>query len=469
LQVRILPGVFSFFASGIFEAPGWLASPLELPMIFSRVLGSVLVLSAIFGAPLSHAADWPNWRGPYYDAVSSETSGWNNGAWPGALAWSASTGAGGSAPIVVDGRLYSLGWSPEPAPQDTLVCLDAKTGKRLWSQHYDCPEYGRQSEGDKGLYSGPSASPAFDRQTGLLFTLSTDGDLNCWDTNRDGKHVWRVNFYEAYDVKQRPLVGTRTLRDYGYTASPLVHGNWVIAEVGDDEGNLFAFDKRTGKRAWTSDCKDPAGHTGGLVPITVDAIPCVAVLTIHQLLVARLDAGHEGETLATFPWETDFANSIATPAVQGQSIIVTSEYNHHSICRIDVSRDGAREVWKQPFASGVCSPVIHQGHIYWCWRGLYCLDFESGKPLWRGGKFGDTASLLATKDDRLIVWADRGELVLTETAAQSPTKYTELARQSKLFESDVWPHIVLADRRLYCKDRLGKLKCFAMAGSELRR
>lgn len=423
----------------------------------------VLVLFAVPVSSLCRAADWPNWRGLNFDGVSSESSGWSNSEWPGALAWSASTGAGGSAPIVANGRVYSLGWSADPDPQDTLVCLDASTGKRLWSQHYDCPQYGRHSEGDKGLYSGSSASPAFDRKTGLLFTLSTDGDLNCWDTTRDGRHVWGVNFYEAYHVKQRPLVGSRRLRDYGYTASPLLHGNWVIAEVGDDEGNLFAFDKQTGERAWTSECKDPAGHTGGLVPITVDAIPCVAVLTIHQLLVARLDAGHEGETLAVFPWETDFGNSIATPAIHGQSIIVTSEYNQYSICRIDVSRDGAREVWKQSFASGVCSPVIHQGHIYWCWRGLYCLDFESGKPLWRGGRFGDTASLLATKDDRLIVWADRGELVLIETAVRSPTKYTELARRSGLCESDVWPHIVLSDHRLYCKDRLGNLKCFAVA------
>jgi outer membrane protein assembly factor BamB len=272
--------------------------------------------------------------------------------------------------------------------------------------------------------------------------------------------VWSINFYERYDVPQRPLVGRRRLRDYGYTASPLVYGNWIIAEVGDDEGNLFAFDKRTGQRAWTSESKDPAGHTGGLVPITVEKIPCVAVLTIHNLLVARLDAGHEGETLAEFPWETDFANSIATPAVHGNSIIVTSEYNQYSIRRVDVSRSGAKEVWQQPFASGVCSPIIHKGHIYWCWRGLYCLDFATGKPLWRGGVFGDTASCLVTNDDRLIVWADRGDLVLTETAVRSPKKYTELASHRRIFESDVWPHIVLANGRLFCKDRNGNLKCF---------
>jgi outer membrane protein assembly factor BamB len=431
---------------------------LELNALFTRIL----ILFCLVSAVSANAADWPHWRGPNRDAVSKEPSGWDGNDWPTTLVWDAKTEAGASAPIVADGKVYSLGWTREPSPHDVVVCLNAKTGKQLWTRQYECPEYGRRSEGDKGLYSGPSASPTFDPKTGLLYTLSTDGDLNCWNTASDGKRVWTVNFHGRYEVPQRPLVGRRRLRDYGYTTSPLIHGDWIIAEVGDDEGNLFAFDKRTGERAWTSESRDPAGHTGGLVPVTVENIPCVAVLTIHNLLVARLDAGHEGETLAEFPWETDFANSIATPAVRGNSIIITSEYNQYSICRVDVSRTGAKEVWKQPFASGVCSPVIHKEHIYWCWRGLYCLDFATGKPLWRGGVFGDTASCLVTSDDRLIVWANRGELVLTETAVRSPKKFTALARKKAIFQNDVWPHIVLANGRLYCKDRNGNLQCFEL-------
>lgn len=198
------------------------------------------------------------------------------------------------------------------------------------------------------------------------------------------------------------------------------------------------------------------------MPINVEGIPCVAVLTIHNLLITRLDAEHEGETLAEYPWETDFANSIATPAVQGNSVVITSEYNQYSICRIDVTRDGAEQVWKQPFASGVCSPIIYKGYVYWCWRGLYCLDFATGKPIWRGGRFSDTASMLATRDDRLIVWADQGELVLVDSAIRSPTKYKELSRKKRIFASDVWPHIVLTNGRLYCKDRQGNLKCFEL-------
>ena len=90
------------------------------------------------------------------------------------------------------------------------------------------------------------------------------------------------------------------------------------------------------------------------------------------------------------------------------------------------------------------------------------MDFTTGKPIWRGGRFGDTGSLVATSDDRLVVWADRGELVLVESARREPTAYKELARKRKVFTSDVWPHIVLSRARLYCKDRDGNLKCFRL-------
>ncbi len=413
----------------------------------------------IFAAAV-HGDDWNHWRGPLRDGVVKEDSGWTRGAWPPKEAiWTNKVGIGASAVVVANGHLFTIAWANN---KDILYCLDASTGKLLWHQSYACPQYGRRSEGDKGLYAGPSASPSFDNTTGYLYTLSTDGHLNCWDTRQKGQTVWGINFYDKYDVAQRPLVGTRRLRDYGYTTSALIWNDWVIAEVGDDEGNLMAFDKRTGRRMWTSQSKDPAGHTGGLVPMTVEGLPCVAVLTIHNLLVARLDQGHEGETLAEFPWVTDFANSIATPAVLGNSVVITSEYNQYNICRIDVTTKGAREVWRQPYASGVCSPIIHKGHVYWCWRGVYCLEFATGRPKWRGGKFGDTASCLVTRDDRLIVWANRGELALVETAGRSPDKYVELARKRGIVARDAWPHIVLANGRLFCKDRDGNMKCFKL-------
>jgi len=241
-----------------------------------------------------------------------------------------------------------------------------------------------------------------------------------------------------------------------------VHGEWLLVQVGNDEGNLMAFSTRTGRRVWVSANKDPAGHTGGLTPMTVEGVPCVAVLTLRNLVVVRLDGKRAGETVATWPWATDYANNIPTPAAEGDSILVTSNYNHRTMIKLQVTLKGARKLWEQRYSSGVCSPVIYHGRIYFAARGLMCLDFGTGELQWEGGRFGDVASCLVTGDGRLIVWANNGDLALVESADRSPKAFKQLASRTGLFRREVWPHIVLADGRLFCKDRDGNLKCFGL-------
>jgi len=430
--------------------------------IVLRILVLVAGVTVVAAAAPSSAGDWPHWRGPQRNDVSNEPSGWDGRKWPlGKPDWTKTVGIGCSSPIIAEGKLYVTGWI---SGSETVRCLDAKTGRELWMQSYRCPKYGRYSTGDKGIYAGPSSTPEYDPQTGFLYTLSIDGDLNCFNTKARGKRVWGLNLYTKYGVKRRPNVGRsrRMLRDYGYTGSPLVHGNMLIVEVGAKAGNLAGFDKRTGKQLWTSQNRDEAGHTAGAVPMTVDGIPCVAVLTIRHLLVARIDAGHEGETVAEYKWTTDFANNIPTPAVQGNSVIITSAYNHYAMCRLDISRTGAKKIWETNRPSGVCSPIVHDGHVYWSWRGVHCVDFKTGEVKWSGGRTGTQGSCILTKDGRLIVWANRGDLLLVETHKRSPKRYNELARVSGVFRADAWPHVVLSHGRLYVKDRRGHLACFSL-------
>jgi outer membrane protein assembly factor BamB len=241
-----------------------------------------------------------------------------------------------------------------------------------------------------------------------------------------------------------------------------VYGDWVIVEVGAKEGSLVAFSKTNGKQIWTSQATGPAGHSGGLVPIQVEGISCVAVMRYEGLLVTRLDKGSEGKTVAEYEWITDFINNIATPAVHQNYVLITSAYNHHKICKLEITLAGARKIWEQPYASKVCSPIIHDGYVYWTWQQMHCLDFETGELKWQGGKFGDAGSCILTRDERLIVWGGRGKLAVVDTAKRSPTQYTEVTRRDNVFKSDVWPHVVLSGGRLFCKDRENQLFCFEL-------
>jgi outer membrane protein assembly factor BamB len=355
-----------------------------------------------------------------------------------------------------------MGWKDG---QDSVQCLDAGTGKAVWAVSYPSPQYGRHAIGDQNFYAGPSATPEYDSGTGYLYTLGADGDLNCWDTRKEGRKVWGLNLYERFGVGRRPQATHRlgTIRDYGYTSAPLVQGDWVIVEVGSEQGNLMAFSRRTGERAWVSESKTPAGHSGGPVPITVEGVPCVAVLTMRNLLVARLDKGNEGKTLAEYEWTTDFDANIASPTVVGDNVVITSAYNRQAISRVKVTLQGATKVWQQSRHARVCSPVVYHGCVYFAGSGLQCLDWETGEVKWDGGRFGDASSCVVTGDGRIIVWANDGDLALAESADRSPTEYRELAFKKSMGGSEAWPHVVVAEGRVYCKDRAGSLKCFPLA------
>ncbi|MBI1314889.1 PQQ-binding-like beta-propeller repeat protein [bacterium] len=417
--------------------------------------------SLLFVVSPTDADDWPYWRGPARNDVSLESSGWNGSAWLQGENWDASVGEGSASPIVVGDRLFLTGWSGN---RDTLVCLNVETGREIWRQSDDAPRYGRHAVGDQSFYSGACSTPEFDLESGLLFTLGIDGDLIAWDTKQQGRRVWSVNLYERYKAGRRPEVAVRrkTQRDYGYVSSPLVLGPQLIVEVGGPAGNLVSFAKQTGRELWISESRDEAGHSGGPVPIMVEGVPCVAILTLRNLVVARTDRASAGRTVAVYPWTTDFGNNIPTPAVSEDSVIITSAYNHSAMCRLDISLSGAMKVWENELASGVCSPVIHKGHVYWAWNGVHCVDFETGRELWTGGRVGSQGSCIVTSDDRLIVYGNKGDLSLVETAERSPDRFLELASRSVLNRTDAWPHVVLSGGRVFCRDRSGQVKCLTL-------
>jgi outer membrane protein assembly factor BamB len=363
--------------------------------------------------------------------------------------------------LVAGGRLFVMGWENG---KDHVRCLDARSGKPLWALSYDAPRYGRHATGDENVYSGPTSTPEYDAATGYLYTLSCDGELNCWDTGAAGKKVWGINLYDRFHAPQRPASGLEPddLRDYGYTTAPFVHGDWLIIEVGAADGTLMAFDKRTGERRWTSEYHGPAGHTGGLVPMSVEGVPCLAVLTFADLVVVRLDGENAGRTVATYPWKSAWANNVVTPAVQGDCVLICSKHTHNSICKLKVTLAGARRLWEQPYASYVGSPSVSGDHVYMAAERLLCLDAVTGNLLWQGGSYGNGGACVITGDGKLIVWSDQGRLTLLQDAAHSPKAYKQLARLAHVFEGgSAWPHVVLSDGLLYCKDRTGDVKCFA--------
>jgi len=425
------------------------------------VIGFVM-LQASGAAPGSAAKGepWPHWRGMTRSGVVAEKSGWPEG-WPPKRLWRRSVGYGCTSPIIVGGKLYVMGWSGGRRRRggggsDTLYCIDAASGRELWKQSYPCPYQGRLSTGDEGAYGGPSSTPAFDLSTGFIYTLSIDGDLHCRDTRKGGALLWKVNFYDKYKVARRPHVGGGR-RDFGYPASVLIRGALLIVEVGAPGGTVMGLDKTSGRKVWASQYTGPAGHTGGLAPITIDGADCIAVLTLRELVVMRVDKGYEGRTVATAKWRTEFGCNIPTPAVEGGKVLVTSAYNNKAAVLFDVAKGRMKPLWRAKYYSTAGSPVIHRGRVYIIKNSINCLDAAGGKRLWSGGSFGD-GSCLATADDKIIAFG-KGSVRLLD-AGPAVLKYRELARLNCGLRAICYPHITLAGGILCAKDRSGAMVCF---------
>lgn len=430
----------------------------------TQAIGGVGLAALLCSA--ARAADWNQWLGPNRNGVTSEDSGWSAGGWPPPELWEKNVGRGCTSPILISGRVYVMGWQGSyssggaPVGMDEVVCLDANDGTELWKQTYSCRLRGREKTGDESYYGGPSATPTYDPANGYLYTLSIDGDLRCWDTNNSGQVVWGRNFYDDYSVNQRAFAGGG-VRDYGYSSSPLISGSLVVVEVGDDEGNLMAFNKTTGTRVWASADSTDAGHTSGPVPITVQGVPCIATLTLTRLLVVRADSGNEGNTVATYSFQTNWANNIPTPAVAGDQILLSSakDYNLKKSVLLDVSLSGASKAWESSTSSGVSSPVVASGYGYMVHDRLLCIDMANGSQVWSGGSTGGSSqgSCLVTGDGRVIVWGNN-RLALVEGATTSST-YQELNLVTGVLSgaSTCFPSVALAEGKILCKDKVGNL------------
>jgi outer membrane protein assembly factor BamB len=124
--------------------------------------------------------DWPGFRGAERDGklhgVRLATD-WAQD--PPQLVWKQRVGPGWSSFAVVGERLYT---QEQRGDDEAVVCYDAQSGKELWI-HRDAGARFVEAVGG----NGPRATPTFD--AGRLYTLGAKGKLNCLDA-ATGKFLW---------------------------------------------------------------------------------------------------------------------------------------------------------------------------------------------------------------------------------------------------------------------------------------
>lgn len=153
---------------------------------------ALLLIFALLGCPWAFAGEdpaaaaaWPRFHGPNMDNLSTETgllAQWPAGGPP--LLWTArGIGFGYTTVAIDDGILYTAG----NKDNKTLITALSLSGKILWQVP--------NGEAWKKSYPGTRGTPTLDG--GRLYHESPVGDVICLDAGT-GKKIWSVNIVKKY-------------------------------------------------------------------------------------------------------------------------------------------------------------------------------------------------------------------------------------------------------------------------------
>lgn len=202
----------------------------------ARLLACLLLLISF--SPLS-AEDWPQFRGPTGQGISTEKNlptEWGpdkNVKWKTAIA-----GLGWSSPVVVKGKIYlttavPMGEGDSPDQSLRAMCVDAKTGDIVWDEQVFL-EDGKTAPGIHGKNSHASPTPVVVNDQ--LFVHFGHMGTACLDLS--GKPVWTNR-----DLPYRPV--------HGNGGSPVyVDGLLVFTADGASDPVVVALDGQTGELRW---------------------------------------------------------------------------------------------------------------------------------------------------------------------------------------------------------------------------
>jgi outer membrane protein assembly factor BamB len=378
------------------------------------------------------AEDWPQFLGPARDGhytASDLADTWSKGDPP--ILWKKDVGQGFSGPVVLGDRLVLF---HRVANQEKVDCLDAKTGRGLWSF-----DYLTNYRDDFGFDEGPRATPVIDNNR--VYTFGAEGMLHCLDF-ATGKKIWSVDTHQKFHVQKG---------FFGAAGSPLVEGKAVLLNVGGTaNAGLVAFDKDTGNVLWTA-TNDEASYSSP-VAASVGGVRHVFFFTRSGLV--DLDPV-TGQVRFQFPWRARIRASVnaAVPLVIGNWIFLSASYETGAAL-LEVSGSHAKKLWSSDdvLSNHYATSVYNEGYLYG-FHGrqeygpsLRCVELKTGKVQWSQEDFKAGTVILASK--LLLVLRESGELLL---ARASPKEFRVSAR-AQLLPATVRSYPALASGCLYARN-----------------
>ena len=359
--------------------------------------------------------------------------------------WKVPSEGGFSSFAVAGGRAFTLVLKEaDGAKQESLVALDANSGRELWFAPLSFAKY--DGGGDAGTSEnkggdGPRSTPAVSGNQ--VFTLSSQLALRGFDA-ATGKVAWT-----------RDLLTEHAGRNIAWqnAASPLLEDGLLFVAGGGSGQSLLAINPKDGAVVWKA-FDEKMTH----------ATPIAATILGQRQIIFFVQSGllsvepKSGKELWRYPFP--FRTSTAASPVVSDDLVYCSAGYGVGAGAVRIARTGekwtATELYRapgnKPLANHWSTPVAKSGHLYGMFQfkeygngPLKCVDAATGNVKWEKEGFGPGHVILA--GEQLVALSDDGELVLIDP---QPGTYQELAR-ADILEGKCWTTPVVSNGRLFAR------------------
>ena len=332
--------------------------------------------------------DWPWWRGPNRDGIAAEQKiplEWAAGK---NVLWAADVpGRGFGAAIVVGDRVF-LATADEKTEIQGMLCLDRRTGKRLW--HTEIHRGHFTTAGMNTKSSHASSTPACDGAS-VYINFLNDGAVHATALDLDGKPLWQTKVTD-YTLHQ------------GFGSSPTVYGPLLLVTADNKGGSglIAGLDRATGKPVWTRK-RPKAPNYASPVVVTVGGKDQL-VLTGCDL-VTSLDplTGKEN-------WELKGSTTecVTSTVTDGTHVFTSGGYPRNHVAA--VKADGSGIAWDNKTRVYVPSMLVRDGYLYAVMDegNAVCWNSATGAEKWKGRLGGTFSASPVMVGDHILATNEAG-------------------------------------------------------------
>ncbi|MBA2114964.1 outer membrane protein assembly factor BamB family protein [Bremerella alba] len=340
------------------------------------IVPAVLLLTTLVSS--AFAENWPSWRGPDNQGISSEKNLPTQWSADKNIAWRLPMpGAAGSTPIVWDDHIFLT----SVADNDLILMCVGTDGVEKWRRVMGS---GNQDvRGDEGNSAAPS--PSTDGKH--VWAFFSNGSLACFDF--EGNEIWQIDVQEKYgefDIQ------------FGLTSTPVLHNDKIYLQLIHSGGaKVVAIEKATGKEAWvtdrTSDARLECEHSYAS-PIVYAGEEAQFLLThgADYSIAYDLETGDEIWRVGGLhpPGRYDVTlRFVSSPVAKDGMVIVPSAKRGITVAVKTTSKGNITDKkefydWTHEVTPDVPSPLILGDLVYLCRENgnLIVLEKDSGKQLY---------------------------------------------------------------------------------------